>query len=65
VGEEKPELEGQSKGRERSSCSTENPSAEEAAYLPTKPTKFSKFGFAIGSQTTKKEMAKPINLGSS
>ncbi|EHB05822.1 PEST proteolytic signal-containing nuclear protein [Heterocephalus glaber] len=50
---------------ESSSCSTEKQSAEEAADLPKKPTKISKFGFAIGSQTTKKASAISIKLGSS
>uniref|UniRef100_A0A2K5RS92 PEST proteolytic signal-containing nuclear protein n=1 Tax=Cebus imitator TaxID=2715852 RepID=A0A2K5RS92_CEBIM len=51
---------------ESSSRSAEKRSAEkEAADLPTKPTKISKFGFAIGSQTTKKASAISIQLGSS
>ncbi|XP_012368312.1 PEST proteolytic signal-containing nuclear protein-like isoform X1 [Octodon degus] len=55
-----------SNGGESSSSSAEKRSAEEeAADLPTKPTKFSKFGFAIGSQTSKKASAISINLGSS
>ncbi|XP_023577091.1 PEST proteolytic signal-containing nuclear protein isoform X1 [Octodon degus] len=53
-------------GGESSSRSAEKRSAEEeAADLPTKPTKISKFGFAIGSQTTKKASAISIKLGSS
>ena len=53
-------------GGESSSRSTEKLSAEEeAADLPTKPTKISKFGFAIGSQTTRKASAISIKLGSS
>ncbi|XP_028723333.1 PEST proteolytic signal-containing nuclear protein isoform X1 [Peromyscus maniculatus bairdii] len=52
-------------GGESSSRSAEKRSAdEEAADLPTKPTKISKFGFAIGSQTTKKASAISIKLGS-
>ncbi|XP_057589875.1 PEST proteolytic signal-containing nuclear protein-like [Hippopotamus amphibius kiboko] len=55
-----------SNGGENSSRSAEKRSAEEeAADLPTKPTKISKFGFAIGSQTTKKASAISIKLGSS
>ncbi|XP_047383151.1 PEST proteolytic signal-containing nuclear protein-like [Sciurus carolinensis] len=55
-----------SNGGESSSRSAEERSAEEeAADLPTKPTKISKFGFAIGSQTTKKASAISIKLGSS
>ncbi|XP_038181643.1 PEST proteolytic signal-containing nuclear protein-like isoform X2 [Arvicola amphibius] len=56
-----------SNGGESSSRSAEKQSAhEEAADLPTKPTKISKFGFAIGSQTTtKKASAISIKLGSS
>ena len=55
-----------SNGGESSSRSAEKRSAEEeAADLPTKPTKVSKFGFAIGSQTTKKASAISIKLGSS
>uniref|UniRef100_A0A2K6LV98 PEST proteolytic signal-containing nuclear protein n=1 Tax=Rhinopithecus bieti TaxID=61621 RepID=A0A2K6LV98_RHIBE len=55
-----------SNGGESSSRSAEKRSAEEAAAdLPTKPTKISKFGFAIGSQTTKKASAISIKLGSS
>uniref|UniRef100_A0A8D1DZQ8 PEST proteolytic signal-containing nuclear protein n=1 Tax=Sus scrofa TaxID=9823 RepID=A0A8D1DZQ8_PIG len=55
-----------SNGGESSSRSAEKRSAEEeAADLPTKPTKISKFGFAIGSQTTKKASAISIKLGSS
>ncbi|EHB03706.1 PEST proteolytic signal-containing nuclear protein, partial [Heterocephalus glaber] len=55
-----------SNGGENSSCSAEKQSAEEeAADLPTKPTKISKFGFAISSQTTKKASAISIKLGSS
>uniref|UniRef100_A0A2K5CM22 PEST proteolytic signal-containing nuclear protein n=1 Tax=Aotus nancymaae TaxID=37293 RepID=A0A2K5CM22_AOTNA len=51
---------------ESSSRSAEKRSAEkEAADLPTKPTKISKFGFAIGSQMTKKASAISIRLGSS
>uniref|UniRef100_A0A8C6EKU4 PEST proteolytic signal-containing nuclear protein n=1 Tax=Microcebus murinus TaxID=30608 RepID=A0A8C6EKU4_MICMU len=70
AGEEKPksrsELEPRSNGGESSSRSAEKRSAEEAAAdLPTKPTKVSKFGFAIGSQTTKKASAISIKLGSS
>ncbi|XP_059547874.1 PEST proteolytic signal-containing nuclear protein-like [Myotis daubentonii] len=53
-----------SNGGESSSRSAEKRSAEEAADLPTKPTKISKFGFAIGSQTTKKASAISIKLGS-
>uniref|UniRef100_A0A2K5EYU3 PEST proteolytic signal-containing nuclear protein n=1 Tax=Aotus nancymaae TaxID=37293 RepID=A0A2K5EYU3_AOTNA len=49
---------------ESSSHSTETHSAEEAADLPTKPTKISKCGFPIGSQTTKKASDIPIKLGS-
>uniref|UniRef100_A0A8C2LT54 PEST proteolytic signal-containing nuclear protein n=1 Tax=Cricetulus griseus TaxID=10029 RepID=A0A8C2LT54_CRIGR len=37
---------------------------EEAADLPTKPTKISKFGFGIVSQITKKVSAISIKLGS-
>uniref|UniRef100_A0A8C0E421 PEST proteolytic signal-containing nuclear protein n=1 Tax=Balaenoptera musculus TaxID=9771 RepID=A0A8C0E421_BALMU len=51
-----------SNGGENSSRSAEKPSAEEAADLPTKPPKISKFGFAIGSQTTKKASARSIKL---
>ncbi|XP_065732679.1 PEST proteolytic signal-containing nuclear protein isoform X6 [Phocoena phocoena] len=55
-----------SNGGENSSRSAEKRSAEEeAADLPTKPTKMSKFGFAIGSQMTKKTSAISIKLGSS
>ncbi|XP_049978309.1 PEST proteolytic signal-containing nuclear protein isoform X2 [Alexandromys fortis] len=55
-----------SNGGESSSRSAEKRSAdEEAADLPTKPTKISKFGFSIGSQTTKKASAISIKLGSS
>uniref|UniRef100_A0A452DVT5 PEST proteolytic signal-containing nuclear protein n=1 Tax=Capra hircus TaxID=9925 RepID=A0A452DVT5_CAPHI len=55
-----------SNGGENSSRSAEKRSAEdETADLPTKPTKISKFGFAIGSQTTKKASAISIKLGSS
>ncbi|KAG3266981.1 PEST proteolytic signal-containing nuclear protein [Ictidomys tridecemlineatus] len=55
-----------SNGGESSSRSAEKRSAEEeAADLPTKPTKISKFGFAIGSLTTKKASAISIKLGSS
>ncbi|CAO2595756.1 PEST proteolytic signal-containing nuclear protein [Lemmus lemmus] len=55
-----------SNGGESSSRSTEKRSAdEEAEDLPTKPTKISKFGLAIGSQTTKKASAISIKLGSS
>ncbi|XP_063517624.1 PEST proteolytic signal-containing nuclear protein isoform X2 [Pongo pygmaeus] len=55
-----------SNGGESSSRSAEKRSAEEEAVdLPTKPTKISKFGFAIGSQTTKKASAISIKLGSS
>ncbi|KAB0403994.1 PEST proteolytic signal-containing nuclear protein-like [Balaenoptera ricei] len=54
-----------SNGGENSSCSAEKRSAEEAADLPTKPPKISKFGFAIGSQTTKKASARSIKLVSS
>ncbi|KAL4840621.1 hypothetical protein H8958_004803 [Nasalis larvatus] len=55
-----------SNGGEISSRSAEKQSAEEeAADLPTKLTKISKFGFAIGSQTTKKASAISIKLGSS
>ncbi|XP_036055592.1 PEST proteolytic signal-containing nuclear protein-like isoform X1 [Onychomys torridus] len=54
-----------SNGGENSSRSAEKRSAdEEAADLPTKPTKISKFGFAISSQTTKKASAISIKLGS-
>ncbi|KAM9671249.1 PEST proteolytic signal-containing nuclear protein isoform 2-T2 [Dama dama] len=53
-------------GGENSSRSAEKRSAEdETADLPTKPTKISKFGFAIGSQTTRKASAISIKLGSS
>ena len=46
--------------------SAEKRSAEdEAADLPTKPTKMSKFGFAIGSQTARKASAISIRLGAS
>uniref|UniRef100_A0A8D2KCK7 PEST proteolytic signal-containing nuclear protein n=1 Tax=Urocitellus parryii TaxID=9999 RepID=A0A8D2KCK7_UROPR len=38
---------------------------EEASDLPTKSAKISKFGFAIGGQTTKKASAVSIKLGSS
>uniref|UniRef100_A0A8C5VTS9 PEST proteolytic signal-containing nuclear protein n=1 Tax=Microcebus murinus TaxID=30608 RepID=A0A8C5VTS9_MICMU len=55
-----------SNGGESSSRSAEKRSAEEEAVdLPAKPTKISKFGFAIGSQTTKKASATSIKLGSS
>nr|XP_031300364.1 PEST proteolytic signal-containing nuclear protein-like isoform X1 [Camelus dromedarius] len=55
-----------SNGEESSGRSAEKRSAEEElADLPTKPTKISKFGFAIGSQTTKKASAISIKLGSS
>ncbi|XP_050604575.1 PEST proteolytic signal-containing nuclear protein-like isoform X1 [Macaca thibetana thibetana] len=54
-----------SNGGESSSRSAEKRSAEEAADLPTKPTKIPNFGFAIGSQTTKKASAISIKLGSS
>ncbi|XP_021516046.1 PEST proteolytic signal-containing nuclear protein isoform X3 [Meriones unguiculatus] len=55
-----------SNGGESSSRSAEKRSAEdEAADLPTKPTKMSKFGFAIGSQTTRKASAISIRLGAS
>ena len=55
-----------SNGGENSSRSAEKRSAEdETADLPTKPTKISKFGCAIGSQTTKKASAISIKLGSS
>lgn len=54
-----------SNGGESTSRSAEKRSAEEeSADLPTKPTKISKFGFAIGSQTTKKASAISIKLGS-
>nr|XP_045367198.1 PEST proteolytic signal-containing nuclear protein-like isoform X1 [Camelus bactrianus] len=54
-----------SNGEESSGRSAEKRSAEEElADLPTKPTKISKFGFAIGSQTTKKSSAISIKLGS-
>ncbi|XP_028616107.1 PEST proteolytic signal-containing nuclear protein isoform X1 [Grammomys surdaster] len=53
-------------GGESSSRSAEKRSAEdEAADLPTKPTKMSKFGFAIGSQTARKASAISIRLGAS
>uniref|UniRef100_A0A8D2FWX4 PEST proteolytic signal-containing nuclear protein n=1 Tax=Theropithecus gelada TaxID=9565 RepID=A0A8D2FWX4_THEGE len=52
-----------SNGGESSSGSAEKRSAEEAADLP--PTKIPNFGFAIGSQTTKKASAISIKLGSS
>uniref|UniRef100_A0A2K5ZAG0 PEST proteolytic signal-containing nuclear protein n=1 Tax=Mandrillus leucophaeus TaxID=9568 RepID=A0A2K5ZAG0_MANLE len=52
-----------SNGGESSSRSAEKRSAEEAADLP--PTKIPNFGFAIGSQTTKKASAISIKLGSS
>ncbi|XP_021050204.1 PEST proteolytic signal-containing nuclear protein-like isoform X1 [Mus pahari] len=49
---------------ESSSRSAEKRSAEDkAADLPTKPTKMSKFGFAIGSQTAQKASAVSIRLG--
>ncbi|KAL0610759.1 BRCA1-associated protein [Plecturocebus cupreus] len=55
-----------SNGGESSSRSAEKSSAEEeAADLPTKSTKISKFGFAIGSQLTKKASAISLKLGSS
>ncbi|EHB05742.1 PEST proteolytic signal-containing nuclear protein [Heterocephalus glaber] len=55
-----------SNGGESSSHSAEKLSAEEeAADLPTKPTKISKFGLAIGSHTTRKASAISIKLGSS
>lgn len=55
-----------SNGGESSSRSAEKRSAEdEAADLPTKPTKMSKFGFAIGSQTARKASAISIRLGAS
>jgi hypothetical protein len=38
---------------------------EEAADLPGKPTKVSKFGFAAGNWVTKKASATSIKLGSS
>uniref|UniRef100_UPI0023DD6539 PEST proteolytic signal-containing nuclear protein-like n=1 Tax=Callithrix jacchus TaxID=9483 RepID=UPI0023DD6539 len=47
---------------ESSSHSTETQSAEEAADLPTKPTKISKYGFPIGSYTTKKASDMSSNL---
>ncbi|XP_021050205.1 PEST proteolytic signal-containing nuclear protein-like isoform X2 [Mus pahari] len=51
---------------ESSSRSAEKRSAEDkAADLPTKPTKMSKFGFAIGSQTAQKASAVSIRLGAS
>ncbi|XP_023564494.1 PEST proteolytic signal-containing nuclear protein-like isoform X1 [Octodon degus] len=53
-----------SNGGEGSSHLAEKPSAEEAADLPTKNRKISKFGSAIGSQTTKKASAISIKLGS-
>lgn len=71
AGEEKPweaaaSWSRRSNGGESSSRSAEKRSAEEeAADFPTKPTKISKFGFAIGSQTTKKASAISIKLGSS
>ncbi|XP_030740306.1 PEST proteolytic signal-containing nuclear protein [Echinops telfairi] len=53
-------------GGESSSRSAEKRSAEEEAEdFPTKPSKISKFGFAIASQTTKKAPAISIKLGSS
>uniref|UniRef100_A0A8C9DV34 PEST proteolytic signal-containing nuclear protein n=1 Tax=Prolemur simus TaxID=1328070 RepID=A0A8C9DV34_PROSS len=52
-----------SNGGESSGSSAEKRSAEEAVDLPTKPTKTSKFGFAIGSQT-KKASGISIKLGS-
>ncbi|XP_006874474.1 PREDICTED: PEST proteolytic signal-containing nuclear protein-like [Chrysochloris asiatica] len=55
-----------SNGGESSSRNAEKQSAEEEAEdFPTKPTKISKFGFAIGSQMTKKASAISIKLGSS
>ncbi|XP_059982355.1 PEST proteolytic signal-containing nuclear protein-like [Lagenorhynchus albirostris] len=54
-----------SNGGGNSSRSAEKRSAEEAADLPTKPPKISKFGFATGSQTTKKASAISIKLVSS
>ncbi|XP_031219935.1 PEST proteolytic signal-containing nuclear protein isoform X1 [Mastomys coucha] len=55
-----------SNGGESSSRSAEKRSAEdEAADLPTKPTKMPKFGFAIGSQTARKAPAISIRLGAS
>ncbi|XP_028637813.1 PEST proteolytic signal-containing nuclear protein-like isoform X1 [Grammomys surdaster] len=52
-----------SNGGESSSRSTEKRSAaDEAADLPTKPTKMSKFGFAISSQTARKASAISIRL---
>ncbi|XP_028937989.1 PEST proteolytic signal-containing nuclear protein [Ornithorhynchus anatinus] len=55
-----------SNGGESSSRSTEKRSAEEEAEdFSTKPAKISKFGFAIGSQTTKKAPVISIKLGAS
>ncbi|EHB06050.1 PEST proteolytic signal-containing nuclear protein, partial [Heterocephalus glaber] len=55
-----------SNGGESSSSSSEKRSAGEAAAdFPTKHTEISKFGFAIGSQTTKKAAAISLKLGSS
>ncbi|XP_037676828.1 PEST proteolytic signal-containing nuclear protein-like [Choloepus didactylus] len=55
-----------STGGESSSRNAEKRSAEEVAGdLPTKPTKISKFGFAIGSQMTKQASVTSIKLGSS
>ncbi|XP_028637816.1 PEST proteolytic signal-containing nuclear protein-like isoform X4 [Grammomys surdaster] len=55
-----------SNGGESSSRSTEKRSAaDEAADLPTKPTKMSKFGFAISSQTARKASAISIRLRAS
>ncbi|KFO35557.1 PEST proteolytic signal-containing nuclear protein [Fukomys damarensis] len=54
-----------SNGGPSSSRSDEKRSAEEeAADLPAKPTEIFKFGFAIGSQTTKKAPGISIKLGS-
>ncbi|GAB1300331.1 PEST proteolytic signal-containing nuclear protein [Apodemus speciosus] len=55
-----------SNGGESSSRSAEKRSADdEVADLPAKPTKMSKFGFAIGSQTARKASAISIRLGAS
>ncbi|CAD7681774.1 unnamed protein product [Nyctereutes procyonoides] len=59
AGEEKPEK------PQRAGAARKRSAKEAAADVPTKPTKISKFGFAIGSQTTKQASAISIKLGSS
>ncbi|XP_028623831.1 PEST proteolytic signal-containing nuclear protein-like [Grammomys surdaster] len=52
-----------SNGRESSSRSAEKRSAEdEAADLPTKPTKMSKFGFAIAAAFNEDEDSEPEEM---